>query len=151
VRLERLNTKIQLIYLFRSANSEETSRQAFLNIKGRAEKSLLGLMAPASDSYPSLRVYNARPAMVDPPAAAKPPAFPERSTSIAHWGETFLPLLRTFLPKNFFSPGDELAEALVVLASRDGESFEDNFPGVVPGSGGRTLRNKGLRSLVGPK
>ena len=115
------------------------------NIKGRAEKNLLALAA--SDSYPSLIVYNARPLAVDPPPEAKPPAFPDRS--IIGWGQYLRPVMRLFIPTIYYIPGDKLAEALVALASRDGKPFEEDFPGVVPGSGGMTLLNRGLRAVAG--
>lgn len=102
-------------------------------IKGRTEKDLLAL------AYPSLRIFNVRPAGVLPPNYDRQATLGMRVVRA-----TLGPVLKTLLPGSV-TPSDLLGEVLVELAAGDGNPIEGG--GVE--ADGRTLQNLAIKRLGG--
>ncbi|CAJ2501052.1 Uu.00g039050.m01.CDS01 [Anthostomella pinea] len=119
---------------------EEKASTMFGRIKGRAESRLLALQKDGE--YPSLRVYNIRPAIINPQGNY----LAERSVTLHDRASTWVGGLASVVWKSFVIPSDKLAKACTDLAVGDGEA-------VPAGEGveadGRLLRNTALRRLAG--
>lgn len=113
----------------------------FAQIKGRTEKSLLELQ----EQYPSLKVFNMRPAGVD--STYQPvihPFLPKDTNIVRKIAPVLFPVMRATLPGHV-SPTKELGEFLVDLAMGDGKPLEG--PNIE--AGGRTISNKAFRRIMG--
>ncbi|KAF2840423.1 hypothetical protein M501DRAFT_991424 [Patellaria atrata CBS 101060] len=117
----------------------------FGRVKGETEAELLNLMK--DPSYPCLRPISIRPGGVDP--TAQPEVMehmPERWRT--GWRGNLGPPAHAFFRvvyKNMNSPTKELGEVLVNLAAGNGEAMKG--PGIE--GEGRTITNKGFRSIAG--
>ena len=117
----------------------------FGKVKGEAEFQLLQLSK--QEEYQRLRVFSARPAGVDSFEHQEvKDAQKERPVGMtAKLAKPLFPVFRA-LYKDMISPTKELGDALVALASGNGEALPEG-PGI---SGeGRTLSNVALRRLAG--
>jgi hypothetical protein len=122
-----------------SANRADPTEKAFAlfaKIKGRTETALLAL--PSTSSYAALRVFNVRPAYVDPPN----PRHTDFKYTVIR--TVIAPVLRTFASEARVSPVDVLAKALVNLATGNGEPLP---VGNGVETDGRTVRSIGVRRL----
>jgi len=120
------------------ADTQEKATMLFGRVKGRAENALLKLQ----DSNPMLRVYNIRPAIINPQGRY----LAERKVTMQDTGSTFLGGLCEKVWKSFVIPSDGLAKVCVDLAIGDGEPVQ---PGTGVELNGRLLRNTALRRLAG--
>lgn len=118
-------------------SSENPSSVLFARVKGRAENLLLA----AQHTHPSLRIYNARPALINP----EDRHLAERSRKLQDRLATGLGGLMERWWKSKVIPTDALARSLVQLALSDGQP-------IAAGEGiegnGRLLRNTALRRLA---
>lgn len=117
----------------------------FACVKGETEKAVLELNALAE--YPDLRIYSARPGIVDPVAdpAVTEATKVKRRTGTRKFEPLLVPIFRAVYP-SMMSPTKELGRVLTDLALKDGERMRDG-PGV---SGeGRTISNVALRKMGG--
>lgn len=118
----------------------------FGTVKGEAESALLRLSG--EEEYRNLKVYSARPGAVDD---GQDPELQEalKDREIPTWKKIvekpMFGLLRPLMP-SMMSPTRELGEAMVKLATGDGEALP---PGLGISGNGRTLANVALRKLVG--
>ncbi|KAF8998566.1 hypothetical protein BDQ17DRAFT_1362032 [Cyathus striatus] len=136
-----LSNKFNFVYVSgEGADPTESTFTLFGKIKGRAESHLLALPS-SSPTYESLRIYNARPAGIDPPFYHRPQPLFKRLVLIS----VVVPLLRVLAP-SYISPTGPLSKVLVDLATGDGEPVAEGR-GVE--AGGRTLRNIALRRMGG--
>ncbi|EPQ56295.1 hypothetical protein GLOTRDRAFT_40087 [Gloeophyllum trabeum ATCC 11539] len=126
--------KFNFVYVSgEGADPTEKTYTLFGKIKGRAERTLLGL------SLPSLNVYNVRPGLVTPP-------HPDRPRSAAK--KVFIdglmrPLFGAVAP-GLVTPVGELSKVLVDLATGDGKPLP---AGEGIEAGGRTVRSSAIRRL----
>lgn len=124
------------------ADQTEKAFAIFAKVKGRTERCLSEL-PQQSPALSSLKIYNVRPAAIDPQGDIlkdKPP------TALEHYGGMVLfPILRTFC-KSFVIDTKSLARVLTRIATGNGEPLP-------AGKGveceGRLLRNVALRRLAG--
>lgn len=136
-----LGEKMNFVYLSGEGadmDMEEKSSMMFGRIKGRAERQLLD----AQTTHPSLRVYNARPALINPQGkylAERAPSFRDRLSS-------GLGAVLGTVWKNGEIPTESLAKALVDLATGNGGPIA---AGAGVEADGRLLRNSALRRLAG--
>ena len=117
----------------------------FAAVKGRAEASLLALSR--EKEYSRLRVYSARPGVVDPTGhkEIQEVANEKQQGIIKLFAKVLQPTVRIAY-KDMSSPTRELGDAMVKLAAGDGKELPQG-PGI---SGeGRTLGSAALRKLVG--
>lgn len=120
------------------AQTSEKSSMMFGRVKGRAENALLALQ----ESYPSLHVYNVRPATINPEGnylADRKPSLQDRTA-------TGLGAVFERIWKSFVIPTEKLAKACVDLALGDGKPIP---AGEGVETEGRLLRNSALRRLAG--
>ncbi len=132
----KLSDPFKFVYISGEGANPAGTGVLFARVKGRAETALLQL----SSSHPSLKVYNVRPAYIDPGdnfLAERPRAMVDRIANL------LAPVARTLTP-SYVSPTDKLAEVLVELAIGDGTPVAGGN-GVE--AGGRTLRNVALRRM----
>lgn len=132
----KLSDPFKFVYISGEGANPAGTGVLFARVKGRAETALLEL----SSSSSSLKVYNVRPAYIDPGAnvlAERPLVMVEKIVKF------LAPVLRTLTP-SYVSPTDKLAEVLVELATGDGAPVA---PGNGVEAGGRTLRNVALRRM----
>lgn len=134
-----LDGKVNFVYMSgEGADMEEKSSFMFGKIKGRAEKTLLGLQK----EHPSLKIYNVRPAAINPQGkylAERKPSWYDRTS-------TLMGGLLALVAKSYEIPTDKLAKACVDLAVGDGEAIP---AGEGVEADGRLLRNTALRRLAG--
>ena len=115
----------------------------FGRVKGETEAALLEM----GKSTPSLKVFSARPAAVDPyaqPEVLKAVAAKRTAMMFKVGDRTLLPVLRACYP-SMVSPTKDLGRVLTDLAMGNGEPLEGTG---IEGEG-RTIRNTGLRRLSG--
>ncbi|KAF7191057.1 Leucinostatins biosynthesis cluster protein T [Pseudocercospora fuligena] len=134
-----LSERFNFVYVSgEGADMEGKSSTMFGKIKGRAEKTLLA----EQGKLPSLRVYNVRPATINPQgnyiAERKPTLQDKLSTGLGNVFEKVW--------KSFVIPTDSLAKVLVELATGDGQPIR---AGVGIEADGRLLRNTAIRRLAG--
>lgn len=133
-----LGQKVNFVYVSGEGANMEGSGMMFGRIKGQAEKKLLELGV----ERPSLNVYNARPAAINPQGQY----LAERSPSLQDRLSTGLGGIFEKVWSSFVIPTPSLAKVLVDLATGDGEP-------VPAGAGieadGRLLRNTAIRRLAG--
>src|SRR5216117_2569804 len=121
-----------MVFLY-SADPTEKSFLLFGKIKGRTETALLAL--PSTPAYNALRIYNVRPAYVDPPEHHRPRTVVKKFVEES----VLAPVFRRLMP-NQISPTGILSKVLVDLAIGDGNALpEEKGNGIE--AGGRTLRN----------
>ncbi len=134
----KLSDPFKSVYISGEGANPAGTGVLFARVKGRAETALLQL----SSSYPSLKLYNVRPAYIDPDdnfLAERPRAMVDKIAN-------FLAPMVKILTPSYVSPTDKMAEVVVELALGDGTP-------VAGGNGvearGRTLRTVALRRLEG--
>lgn len=126
--------------------------QLFAKVKGEAEASLLSLLS----TYPSLRVYNVRPAFIDDTQGPKLREAPPKQFSY-RVADAMAPLVRALYPSGI-SPTGKLAEVLVDLVEEKRTAAKTKE--ALSGKGvtweaakadelGVLLENVGLRRLAG--
>lgn len=134
-----LGEKMNFVYISgEGADMHEKSWAMFGRIKGRAERMLL----EAQSVHPSLKVFNMRPALINPQGrylADRAPSFRDRMLS--GFGTIFAAVW-----KNGEIPTKPLAKVAVELAVGRGEPAA---AGVGVEADGRLLRNAGIRKLAG--
>ena len=134
-----LGDQMNFVYMSgEGASSTEKSSMMFGRVKGRAENAILGL----SKEYPSLHVYNIRPATINPEGnyvAERKPSTQDRMATLL--GGVFEKVW-----KSFVIPTNKLAKVCVDLATGNGEPIS---PGEGVEADGRLLRNTALRKLAG--
>ncbi|KAK5122893.1 hypothetical protein LTR85_003458 [Meristemomyces frigidus] len=134
-----LGEHVNFVYMSgEGADMEEKASTMFGRVKGRAEKTLLGLQ----EEYPSLKVYNVRPAMINPQGKY----LAERKPTLQDRASTLLGGIVGVVWKSFEIPTDKLAKACVDLAVGDGEPIP---AGQGVAAEGRLLSNTALRRLAG--
>jgi len=133
--------KFNFVYVSgEGADPTEKSITLFGKIKGRTETALLAL--PSDPAHSTLRIYNVRPGLVDPPVHHRP-----RSTS-KKIVQSFVGVpLKLFVP-NQVSPTGILSKVLVDLATGDGNELPVKQGNGIE-AGGRTVRSLGIRRLGG--
>ena len=132
-----LGDNMNFVYMSgEGASSEEKSMQMFGRIKGRAENTVLAL----SKEYPSLSVYNIRPAAINPQGNY----LAERKTTMQDRASTWLGGLFEVVWKGMVISTERLARVCIDLATGDGKPIASG-QGVE--SDGRLLRNTALRRL----
>ncbi|KAK9384520.1 hypothetical protein V1515DRAFT_611294 [Lipomyces mesembrius] len=130
--------KFNFVYV--SGEGADTTEKTFLlfgRIKGRTESELLSL--PSTATWKALRVFNVRPAYVDPPKHHRPRPLALRLLM----DYAAAPVLRQFMPGQV-TPTSVLSKVLVDLATGDGNALQ---AGRGIEAGGRTLRNLAIRRL----
>ncbi|KAI9655685.1 MAG: hypothetical protein M1831_004837 [Alyxoria varia] len=117
----------------------------FAGVKGRAEAGLLALSR--EEEYSRLRVYSARPGVVDPTGheEIQEVANEKRQGMLKLFAKVLQPTMRVAY-KDMVSPTRELGDAMVNLAMGDGKELPQG-PGI--SGDGRTLGSAALRKLVG--
>lgn len=134
-----LGEKMNFVYISgEGADMQEKSWAMFGRIKGRAERMLL----QAQSGHPSLKVFNMRPALINPQGkylADRAPSFRDRMLT------GFGTMLATVW-KNGEIPTARLAKVAVELAVGSGGPVA---AGIGVEADGRLLRNSGIRKLAG--
>lgn len=133
-----LGEQMNFVYLSgEGADMQEKSWFMYGRIKGRAEHRLL----EAQSAYPSLRVFNARPAVINPQGKY----LAERPVSLHDRVSTGVGAVLATVWKNGEIATDRLAKTLLSLATGNGEP-------VAAGAGvkadGRVLGNTAIRRLA---
>ncbi|KAK4539405.1 hypothetical protein LTR36_010968 [Oleoguttula mirabilis] len=135
-----LGAQVNFVYMSgEGADTEGKASTMFGRVKGRAEKTLLGLQEGES---PDLKVYAVRPAIINPQGKY----LAERTPTLQDRASTLLGGIAGMVWKSFEIPADKLAKACVDLAIGDGEPVP---AGLGVGAGGRLLSNTALRRLAG--
>ncbi|KAF7297629.1 NAD(P)-bd-dom domain-containing protein [Mycena kentingensis (nom. inval.)] len=135
-----LSDRFNFVYVSgEGADQKEKAWTLFGNVKGRAERDLRSFAG--TKEYGSLRVYNVRPAGVDPaPGHQRPSSNVFQSAGKA----ALLGLMRTFA-SGYVSPTDEMGEVFIGLATGSGDPIP---PGVGVLDGGWLLSPQGIRALA---
>ena len=134
-----LGEKMNFVYMSgEGADMSEKSSMMFGRIKGRAENAMLAL----PKEWPSLNVYNIRPATINPEGKY----LAERKPTMQDRLSTGLGAVFEKVWKSFVIPTDKLAKACITLATGDGQPIPA-AEGVE--ADGRLLRNTALRRLAG--
>lgn len=134
-----LGQKLNFVYVSgEGADMQEKSSFMFGRIKGRAERMLL----EAQSTHPSLRVFNARPALINPQGNY----IADRKPSLQDRLSTGLGAVFGTIWKSGEIPTTALAKTLVDLAVGDGEPIA---AGAGVEADGRLLRNTAIRRLAG--
>jgi len=135
-----LSNRGQFNFVYVSGEGADPTEKTFTlfgKIKGRTEKDLLAL--PSTDPYSTLRIFNVRPGLVDPPKFHRPRPMAKK----IFLDSALAPAMRLFVPSQV-SPTGELSKVLVDLATGDGNPLE----GAGIEAEGRTLRNSAVRRLA---
>ncbi|KDQ20965.1 hypothetical protein BOTBODRAFT_81707, partial [Botryobasidium botryosum FD-172 SS1] len=128
--------KFNFVYVSgEGADPAEKSFTLFGKVKGRTEKELLGLQS--TPEYGTLRIYNVRPGLVDPPEFHRPRSLMQR----VFVDRAVAPALRMLIPSQV-SPTGQLSKVLVDLATGDGSPLPDG-KGIE--AEGRTVRSLAIR------
>ncbi|KAK4554167.1 hypothetical protein LTR86_008694 [Recurvomyces mirabilis] len=133
-----LGENVKFVYMSgEGADINEKASMMFGRIKGRAERTLLGMQK----ELPSLKVYAIRPAVINPQGQY----LAERKVTLQDRASTFLGGLFSMMFPSLVIPTDALAKVCVDLAIGEGEP-------VGAGKGvaeeGRLLSNTALRRLA---
>lgn len=134
-----LGDSMNFVYMSgEGADMDGKASMMFGRIKGRAEKTLLELQA----EYPSLHVYNIRPAAINPQGNY----LQERKPTLQDRLSTGLGGIFEMVWKSFVIPTPKLAKVCIDLSISDGKAIPSG-DGVE--ADGRLLRNTALRRLAG--
>ena len=134
-----LGDSMNFVYMSgEGASSTEKSSMLFGRVKGKAENALLAL----PNEYPSLHVYNIRPATINPEGNY----LAERKPSMQDRAATWLGAAFEVVWKSFVISTERLAQVCVDLATGDGKPIP---PGQGVEKDGRLLRNTAIRRLAG--
>ena len=135
----KLGDNMNFVYMSgEGADMNGKASMMFGRVKGHAEKTLLELQT----EYPSLHVYNIRPAAINPEGNY----LQERKPTLQDRLSTGLGGIFEKVWKSFVIPTPKLAKACIDLAISDGTPIP---PGVGVEADGRLLRNTALRRLAG--
>ena len=134
-----LGDKMNFVYMSgEGADTQEKSSFMFGRIKGQAENAMLALPR----EYPSLSIYNIRPATINPEGSY----LQERSPTMQDRLSTGLGGILEKVWKSFVIPTNKLAKACADLATSDGKPIP---AGEGVEADGRLLRNTALRRMAG--